>query len=103
MEWQEGQRATASLRLGSINRGGVLRLMPASPTEGGEAPAHAVPSAPITLDVNPVEESCLLAFICIVILLPLGLGGRVKERNVAELTTFHAQRKSESMIIMHAH
>ena len=36
-------------------------------------------------------ERCLLAFICIVILLPLGLGGRIKERNVAELTTFRAQ------------
>ena len=27
----------------------------------------------------------------------------IKERNVAELTTFRAQRKSESMIITHAH
>ena len=37
LEWQAGQRATTSLqRLGSINQGGVLRLMLHSPTEGGE-------------------------------------------------------------------
>ena len=42
-------------------QGGVLRLMPASPIEGGEAPAHAVPSAPITLDVIPVEEKLPLS------------------------------------------
>ena len=44
LEGQEGQRATASLRLGSIKGSEVNDLT----TEGGEAPVHAVPSTPIT-------------------------------------------------------
>ena len=71
LEWQVGQRATTSLqRLGSINQGGVLRLMLHSPTEGGEGLAHAVPSAPITLELHLSKEEyfqwrirCVLALI----------------------------------------
>ena len=70
MEWQKGQRATASLLcLGGINRGRGSEVNAYSPTGGGEGLAHAVPSAPITLELYLLKEEYFQWRICCVLAL----------------------------------